>query len=79
MLLMIWGVCLLIIFCVFFASGRFEMRSGAMHGGRTNRVFSRKDSPLIYWGTEFSILAAAVLLCAMGVFRSRDRNDGDDG
>ena len=76
---MVWGAFLLVIFCVFLASGRFEMRFGATHGGRMNRVISRQDSPLIYWGTEFSILAAAVLLCAMGVFRSRDRNDGDDG
>ena len=49
-----------------------------MHGGRTNRVISRQGSPLIYWATEFSILAVGGLLCGMGVYQSRDKPDGDD-
>jgi hypothetical protein len=75
---MFWGVFLLVIFFVFLAAGRFELRSGAIHGGRTNRIISRQDSPLTYWGTESSILAAAVLLFALGVYRARDQADGDD-
>jgi hypothetical protein len=69
---MFWGFFLMIMFCIFLWTGRFEMRSGALHGGRTNRAISRQDSPLTYWGTESSILAAGALLCAMGAYRARD-------
>ena len=75
---MFWGAFLLVIFCIFLATGRFEMRSGAVHGGRTNKVISRQDNPLTYWGAESSILAAAVLLCVTGAYRARDQTDGDD-
>jgi hypothetical protein len=68
----------LAVFRVFLAKGKFEMRSGAMHGGRTNRVISREESPLIYWGTESLILGAAILLCAMGAYRPRSQTGGDD-
>jgi hypothetical protein len=76
---MFWGAFMSVIFLIFLATGRFEMRSGAIHGGRTNRVISRRDSPLIYWGTESSILVVAVALWAMGVYRARDVGDGNDG
>jgi hypothetical protein len=75
---MFWGAFLFVIFLVFLATGRFEMRSGAIHGGRTNRLISRQDSPVIYWGTESSILVVAVALLAMGVYRARDGTDGND-
>jgi hypothetical protein len=72
---MFWGAFLLVIFIIFLATGRFEMRSGAIHGGRTNRVISRQDSPLTYWGTESSILAAAAALLAMGAYHARHGAD----
>jgi len=75
---MVWGAFWLVIFCVFLASGRFEMRFGATHGGRMNRVISRQDSPLIYWGTESSILFLAVVLCGLGAYRAREGTNGDD-
>jgi hypothetical protein len=78
-LLMFWGVFVFVIFCIFLMTGRFEMRSGSRHGGgRVNRVISRQDSPLIYWGTESAILVVAVSLFASGVYRARKESDGDD-
>jgi hypothetical protein len=76
--LIFWGLFLLVIFCAFLATGKFEMRSGSIHGGRTSRVISRQDSPMIYWGTESSILALALLLCVMGVYRAREDTDDTD-
>jgi hypothetical protein len=75
---MFWGVFVFVIFCIFLATGRFEMRSSSRHGGnRESRVISRQDSPLIYWGTESTILVVAVTLFALGVYPARKGSDGD--
>ncbi|OOG36812.1 hypothetical protein B0E51_17770 [Rhodanobacter sp. C05] len=77
-LLMFWGVFVFVIFCIFLEVGKFEMRSGSIHGRhQILRVISRQDNPLIYWGTEFAILVVAVLLVALGVYRARKDSDDD--
>jgi hypothetical protein len=54
------------------------MRSDSVHGGRTNTIISRQDSPRTYWGIESPILGVALLLCAAGVYRARGQAAGDD-
>jgi hypothetical protein len=75
---MFWGLFLFLIFSVFLATGGFEMRSGAIRGGRTSRLISRENSPLVYWLTESSILIAAVSLSAVGVYRARAKTNSGD-
>lgn len=76
---MFWGSFLLIIFGVFLVTGKFEIRSGAkVGGGRRTAYISRQDNPLIYWGTESSILVVAVSLLSIGVCRAREGTNGDD-
>jgi hypothetical protein len=77
--LVFWGVFAFVIFCIFLTTGKFEMRSGSIHGRhQILRVISREDNPLIYWGTESVILVVAVLLVASGVYRARKDSDDDD-
>ena len=78
-LLYFWGAFVFLIFCIFLKTGRFEVRSGARIGGfRRTTAISRQDHPLIYWGTQFSILTVAASLVALGAYRARKESDSDD-
>jgi hypothetical protein len=78
-LLIGWGAFVFVIFCIFLGTGRFEVRSGAkVGGGRRTTVISRQDSPLIYWGTQSSILFVAVSLVAAGAYRARKESVSDN-
>jgi hypothetical protein len=77
-LLVFWGVFLFVVFCIFLATGKFEMRNGSIHSGQILRVISRQDNPLTYWGIESAILVLAVFLVAAGVYRARRDSDDDD-
>jgi hypothetical protein len=78
-LLYFWGAFVFLIFCIFLKTGHFEVRSGARVGGfRRTTVISRQDHPLVYWGTQSSILILAVSLVALGVYRARKDTDSDN-
>jgi hypothetical protein len=77
---MFWGGFLLVIFCIFLLTGKFEIRSGAkVGGGRRTTYISRQDDPLIYWGTESFIFVVATSLFSIAVYRAREGTDVDEG
>lgn len=78
-ILIFWGAFVFLVFCIFLKMGRFELRSGARIGGfRRTSLISRQDSPLIYWGTQSSILLIALSLVGAGLYRAR-KESGADG
>jgi hypothetical protein len=62
---------LLVIFGVFLAAGRFDLHSGGRTGNLRSAVITRRDSPMIYWGVESSILVMGLMVLSHGIARSR--------
>ena len=52
--------------CIFTTKDRFTIKSKS---DGQQRVITRQDDPLIYWGTEFGIVFVAVSLDGCGVYR----------
>jgi len=65
-MLIIGGFIFFMIACVLPTKDRFVMRSGEQQ-----RVITRQDNPMIYWGTEAGVLTVAISLITFGIYRGR--------
>lgn len=70
---------MLAIFGVFLAVGRFDLHSGGRNGNLRSSVITRRDSPMIYWGVESTILVVGLILLTQGIYRARNETPCDDG
>jgi hypothetical protein len=66
--LVIWGCILFLIACTLPLKDKFETNSGGQQ-----RIITRQDIPLIYWGVELMILSIAIFLCAYGFYQNRKK------
>jgi len=63
-----WGIIFFMIAGVIPFKDHFVVN----YGGQQH-VITSQEYPVLYWGTDFSVLFVAISLAAYGFYRSRDK------